>query len=99
MTRKILKVTFALLFILSFAGMVILKQYFVFERPQSVEPQSGRIFPVLANYNKTVFVTNEEKRWLNLTYLGMVVGGGLCIALMFIPISKNPEITNASGKI
>jgi len=46
------------------------------------------MIPVLANYNKTVYVTAAEKHWLELTYIGMVIGGLACIILVYIPSKK-----------
>jgi hypothetical protein len=89
MNKKIFRVIFGLVFTLSFGGMVILKQYYAFERPLSPQLELGRVIPVLANYNKTVFVTSEEKHWIYLTYLGMAVGGIACAILVFIPSKRS----------
>ena len=95
MNKTIFKIIFGLILTLSFVGMVILKQYYAFERPTSPQAELSRVVPVLANYNKTVYVTAVEKHWLELTYFGMVVGGLACIVLIYVPSKKKShEISN-----
>jgi hypothetical protein len=36
-------------------------------------------------------VSAEEKRWFNLTWLGIVAGGGTYFALLLIPFQKNKK--------
>jgi hypothetical protein len=88
MNKTTFKAIVGLILTLSFVGMVIMKQDYAFERPTSPQPELGRMIPVLANYNKTVYVTAAEKHWLELTYIGMVIGGLACIILVYIPSKK-----------
>jgi hypothetical protein len=70
MVIKTLKILVALLFPICFSLMVIVRQYFAFERPETPEVELGRTIPVTVNYNKTVYVTMHERNMLYSTYWG-----------------------------
>jgi hypothetical protein len=77
--KKIWQVIFGLIFTVSFCVMLNLESFYTWERPLSPQPELGRVFPILVNHNKTVYVTAEDKQWFELTYLGMAIGGIACI--------------------
>ena len=89
--KRILQAVFGLMFTLSFGGMVILQQFYAVQRPASPQTESGEVTPIIASHNKTVYVTAKDKRWMNLTYWGMAIGGIACIISIYIPTRKQSQ--------
>jgi hypothetical protein len=79
MNKTTFKAIVGLILTLSFVGMVIMKQDYAFERPTSPQPELGRMIPVLANYNKTVYVTQQKSIGLNLHTSGWLSEGLLVL--------------------
>jgi hypothetical protein len=70
MLIRTLKILVPLALTICLGLMVILRQYYAFERPQSPLVELSRTIPVTVNYNKTVYVTEHDRTILYLTYQG-----------------------------
>jgi len=55
-------------FLYSLFSMMYLKQYYTRNMPEKKQVEYGRIVPIEVNYLKIVYVTNEEKREIDLKY-------------------------------
>jgi hypothetical protein len=88
MTIKALKMLSWFALVMFFCLHVILSQYFARLRPQASQTESGMTVPVVADYNKIVYVTPNEKSVFYLAYYGCfaaVVGIAIC---EFLPRTK-----------
>ncbi len=71
--KKAIAILGAVMFLASWLGVLGLRQYYTWHRPESPQAELGRIVAVQLNYGKTVYVTPEENRILNLTGEWLIV--------------------------
>jgi hypothetical protein len=64
-----------------------IRQDYTLHMPQIKQIESGRIVPVKVNYNKVVYVTELEKKRLNIKYNIFVVAG--IVFGLFICVRSN----------
>jgi hypothetical protein len=58
---------------IAFLTAVALREYFTWYRPSHADPTLNRVFGVLVNYNKTVYLTSGERLLLHFSYGALVL--------------------------
>jgi hypothetical protein len=62
--------------------VIVVRQYYTWYMPKAVEVGAGRVFGVLVNYNKTVYVTTFERLVLYGSYALLAIATiGLAVAI------------------
>lgn len=73
-----------LFFLCSLFSMMYLRQHYTRHMPQTKQVETGRIIPVHVNYGKVVFVTDLEKRNLDIVFCIFIVASVLVAFILFV---------------
>jgi hypothetical protein len=69
-------------FVIALALVIVVRQYYTWYMPKAAEVGSGRIFGVLVNYDRTVYVTSLERVVLYASYVALAIATiGLAVAI------------------
>ena len=78
-----------------FFGLMSLRQYYTWHRPESPQPELSRTVSVQLNYGKTVYVTPTEDRILKFTGEAFLVP--LVIALIYVAFRASKSQAHKKG--
>lgn len=69
-------------FVISLSLVIVVRQYYTWYMPKAAEIGSGRVFGVLVNYDKIVYVTFFERLVLYASYAALAIATiGLAVAI------------------